>query len=165
MYEKKWSWSLKFKIIILNMSIYTLATSLFINSKTNAEIIGSTLIIFFISSLFLIILMNILSNKLTFENYYLKEKGTGLNVIDRIERNTGLKIQKLEEEIFYTSYKQKRLLDNPIKEVIFVIYKNRILLNIQNKQESGLLYTTDSIEKKIREILSESSQRDKMLIK
>lgn len=109
--------------------------------------------------------MNILSNKLTFENYYLKEKGTGLNVIDRIERNTGLKIQKLEEEIFYTSYKQKRLLDNPIKEVIFVIYKNRILLNIQNKQESGLLYTTDSIEKKIREILSESSQRDKMLIK
>lgn len=157
------SWDLKFKIIILNMSIYTMSTVFFINSNTREEIIIFTIIMFFITSIFIIMLTNMISKRLTFENYYLKEKGSGLNVLSNIEESTGLKIQKLEEEIFYIVYKQKRFLDSPIKEITFIIYNNRISLNIQNKQDSGLLYSIDVTEKKIRSILLEYSQKNKIL--
>lgn len=151
----------KVAIIICNMSLYLLATALFINSKTRQEIILSIVIMFFISSLFLIGVINVILKKLVFENYYLKKIGSGLTVIENISKETGLIIKNIDESIFYSSYVQKRGINTPIKkDVFFIIYNNRISLNIQNKEDSILLYTKDPLEKQIRKILSENSQRE-----
>lgn len=151
----------KVAIIICNMSLYLFATALFINSKTRQEIILSIVTMFFISSFFLIVIINVILKKLVFDNYYLKKAGSGLAVIEDVAKETGLIIKKIDESIFYSSYIQKIGFNTPIKkDVFFIIYNNRISLNIQNKEDSILLYTKDPLEKEIRRIISKNSQRE-----
>ncbi|RNA60724.1 hypothetical protein D1631_01640 [Chryseobacterium nematophagum] len=151
----------KVAIIICNMSLYMLATALFINSKTKQEIILSLVTMFCISSLFLIVVINVILNRLVFENYYLKKMGSALLVIENITEETGLTIKKIDESIYYSSYIQKKGFNTSIKkDVFFIIYDNRISLNIQNQEDSILLYTKDVMEKAIRKILYENSQKE-----
>ena len=94
-----------------------------------------------------------------FKQYIIKKDYSPLNIINEIENKLKISVKNNEENIFYTSYKQKRNFFNDFeeKEVFFIILGQKILLNIRYKNESVFIYKNDEIERGIKRILLQYS--------
>ncbi|WP_313581966.1 hypothetical protein [Chishuiella sp.] len=155
----------KFVIIIINFAVFALLLGVMTNIHLDKNIIMTIILLFFIvNSLLLLFFINWVLNRFGFNEFYLKNDIIGVDVLNFISKELNISIQNIEGNIFYTSYNQKIILGNTrIKDVFFIIEGKRIFLNIQNRDDSIFIYNEDITTKKIKKILTDSSQR--MIVK
>lgn len=153
--------SSKVSIIVINLAIYTLAIA-FVNNTNPPSFTSSTLttlliILFIVTSLFIIFVINFVKRKFSFDTFYLKESCNEMLLLNEISKETGIVFSKITDNIFYSSYTHQRFLDSISKEIYLIISTNKVFINIHNKDETVLIYTQDFIEKKIKEVLLKNS--------
>lgn len=150
----------KFRIIIQNFVLFAVFLSVYRdNNVIDRKFIISLFFLFLTNISLIFFYFNWISKRLIFKQYIIKKDYSPLNIINEIENKLKISVKNNEENIFYTSYKQKRNFFNDFeeKEVFFIILGQKILLNIRYKNESVFIYKNDEIERGIKRILLQYS--------
>ena len=144
--------------MLINFILFTILIAVIINSnKSNSVIIIAILVTFFISSIIILFFMNWLLNRIVFSHFYLINKSKGVEILNIISEKFNIEIKKLEGNIYYSSYKVKRMGNLYEKELLFIIEDKSFFFNAKYKSDLIFLYKEDVIEKYLKKILSENS--------